>query len=153
MLRAQDLLASQYGVGSDVWSVTSYSELGRDAHSVARWNHLHPDQPQRTSYLTSQLEGVEGPIISSSDNVRLVADQIRPWIPCDNRDYVVLGTDGFGRSDTREQLRRHFEIDAECMTFATRSTLSKHGNFDTAQLPQVLRDLRIDPEKVDPLHA
>lgn len=153
VLRAQDLLASEYGVGSDVWSVTSYSELSRDAHAVARWNHLHPSETPRKSYLTEQLEDVDGPIISSSDNVRLVADQIRPWVPCDNLDYVVLGTDGFGRSDTREQLRRHFEIDAECITFATLSTLSKHCNFDKTRLPQVLSDLQIDPDKVDPVTA
>ena len=150
VLRAQDMLASQYGIGTDVWSVTSYSELCREAMQVQRWNRLHPAEPPRSSYLEQVLDGVDGPFISSSDNVRLVADQIREWIP---GDYVILGTDGFGRSDTRPQLRRHFEIDAECVTFATLSALARSGNFDAAKLPQVLADLKIDPEKVDPLYA
>lgn len=150
VLRAQDMLASQYGIGTDVWSVTSYSELCRDAMQTQRWNRLHPGEPQKASYLETALQGVEGPFISSSDNVRLVADQIREWVP---GDYVVLGTDGFGRSDTRPQLRRHFEIDAECITFATLSALSQHCNFEKGRLPQVLTELQIDPEKVDPLYA
>jgi len=150
VLRAQDMLASQYGIGTDVWSVTSYSELGREAAGVDRWNHLHPGEPRRQSYVEKVLAGIDGPFISSSDNVRLVADQIRKWIP---GDYHVLGTDGFGRSDTRKQLRRHFEIDAECVTFATVTALSRHCNFDKARLPQVLKDLAIDPEKIDPQYA
>ncbi len=150
VLRAQDMLASQYGIGTDVWSVTSYSELCREAMVAQRWNRLHPTEPAKTSYLEQTLDGINGPFISSSDNVRLVADQIREWIP---GDYVILGTDGFGRSDTRPQLRRHFEIDAECVTYATLSALARNGNFDAARLPQVLVELGIDPEKVDPLYA
>jgi len=150
VLRAQDMLASQYGIGTDVWSVTSYSELCREAMKTQRWNRLHPTEPAKSSYLEQTLQGIDGPFISSSDNVRLVADQVREWIP---GDYTILGTDGFGRSDTRPQLRRHFEIDAECVTYATLSSLAKSGNFDAAKLPQVLADLQIDPEKVDPLYA
>ena len=150
VLRAQDMLASQYGIGTDVWSVTSYSELCREAMQAQRWNRLHPTEPAKSSYLEQTLEGIDGPFISSSDNVRLVADQIREWVP---GDYVILGTDGFGRSDTRPQLRRHFEIDAECVTYATLAALAKNGNFPAAKLPQVLADLQIDPEKVDPLYA
>jgi pyruvate dehydrogenase E1 component len=150
VLRAQDMLASQFGIGTDVWSVTSYSELGRDAAAVQRWNSLHPAEPQKTSYLETVLSGVNGPFISSSDNVRLVADQIRRWIP---GDYIVLGTDGFGRSDTRPSLRRHFEIDAECVTYATLLALANQGQFDRAKLPQVLSELGIDSEKVDPQYA
>jgi pyruvate dehydrogenase E1 component len=150
VLRAQQILSDDYGVGCDVWSVTSYSELARDARSVHRVNNLHPGKAPEPSYLESALDGLTGPFISSSDNVRLVADQIREWVP---GDYVVLGTDGFGRSDTREQLRRHFEIDAESVTFATLNALAKDGNFDKRRLPKALKDLNIDPEKVDPLYA
>tara|TARA_R110002072_G_scaffold238769_2_gene396352 strand:- start:268803 stop:271502 length:2700 start_codon:yes stop_codon:yes gene_type:complete len=150
VLRAQDMLASQYGIGTDVWSVTSYSELCREAMQAQRWNRLHPTEAPKISYLEKTLKGIDGPFISSSDNVRLVADQIREWVP---GNYVILGTDGFGRSDTRPQLRRHFEIDAECVTYTTLATLAKNGNFDKNRLPQVLADLKIDPEKVDPLYA
>ena len=150
VLRAQQILADDYGVGCDVWSVTSYSEMAREARSVHRVNNLHPGKTPEKSYLETVLEGIEGPFISSSDNVRLVADQIREWVP---GDYVVLGTDGFGRSDTREQLRRHFEIDAESVAFATLNAISKHCNFDKGRLPKALKDLEIDPEKVDPLYA
>ncbi len=102
------------------------------------------------SYLQQSLAGVEGPFISSSDNVRLVADQIRKWIP---GEYDVLGTDGFGRSDTRKQLRRHFEIDAESVVFATLVALARQKCFDEKRLPQILAELEIDPEKVDPQYA
>jgi len=150
VLRAQDILASQFGIGTDVWSVTSYSELARDCAGVERWNHLHPEDKPRTSFLEQSLSGIEGPFISSSDNVRLVADQIRKWVP---GDYDVLGTDGFGRSDTRKQLRRHFEIDAECVVFATLSALARDKCFDEKRLPKILAELDIDPEKIDPQYA
>ncbi|MEX0717885.1 MAG: pyruvate dehydrogenase (acetyl-transferring), homodimeric type [Planctomycetaceae bacterium] len=149
-LRAQEMLAEKYGIASDVWSVTSYGELSREAAAVERWNRLHPGLERRRSYFETALEGREGPFISTSDNVRLVAEQVRPWIP---GDYVVLGTDGFGRSDTRETLRRHFEIDAESTVFATLSALSRHCRFDKKRLPQVVEELRLDPEKVDPAVA
>ena len=150
VLRAQDMLASQFGIGTDVWSVTSYSELGRECAATQRWNSLHPDQPAKKSYLETVLGGVNGPFISSSDNVRLVGEQIRRWVP---GDYTVLGTDGFGRSDTRRQLRRHFDIDAECVTYATLLALAKQGQFDKGRLPQVLKDLGIDADKIDPQYA
>ncbi len=149
--RAQEILETKYGVGTDLWSVTSYSELARDAAAAERWNRHHPGKPSKNSYLETGLDGVEGPVISASDNVRAVADQIRAWIP--NSDYHVLGTDGFGRSDTRESLRRHFEIDAEHVTFTTLTALSKHCNFDKKRLPKVMNELQIDPEKVNPQYA
>ncbi len=148
--RAQEILANQYHISTDLWNVTSYTELCRDARAVERWNRLHPDEPSRLSYLQESLEGVEGPFISSSDNVCLVADQIRRWIP---GDYVVLGTDGFGRSETRESLRRHFEIDAEHIVFATLCALSDKSEFDKKKLPEVIAALGLDPEAVDPATA
>jgi pyruvate dehydrogenase E1 component len=150
VLRAQKILAEQYGISADVWSATSYNELKREAQAIARWNRLHPAETPRKGYVETVLAGLRGPFISSSDNVQLVAEQIRPYVP---GPYVVLGTDGFGRSESREMLRRHFEIDAECIVFATLTALAKEGRFDTARLPQVLKDLNIDPEKVDPATA
>ncbi len=148
--RAQKMLAEQFGVSSDVWSVTSYSELFRDARACERWNRLHSKEEPRKSYLEQVLNGVSGPFIAVSDNVRLVADQIRPWVP---GDYVTLGTDGFGRSDTRSALRRHFEIDAEHTVYATLSALSEAGQFDKKKLAKAVTDLGLDPDKVDPAIA
>jgi len=150
VLKAQQMLAEKYKVTADVWSVTSYNELKRDAQSTARWNWLHPSETPRQSYLETQLSGIAGPIVAASDNVQLVAEQLRPYIA---GRYVVLGTDGFGRSESREALRRHFEIDAESIVFATLSALAKDGQFDARKLPQALKDLGIDPEKVDPQKA
>ncbi|MCA9031364.1 MAG: pyruvate dehydrogenase (acetyl-transferring), homodimeric type [Planctomycetaceae bacterium] len=150
VLGAQKLLAEKYGVGCDVWSVTSYSELSREAQSTTRWNRLHPAEAPKQSYLEQALAGIEGPFIASSDNVRLVPDQIRQWVP---GDFTVLGTDGFGRSDTRPVLRRHFEIDAECVTYASLESLARQGAFDKAKLPQVLIDLGINADKVEPRTA
>ena len=150
VIRAQKLLAEKYQVTADVWSVTSYNELKRDAQSVTRWNRLHPDKKPKVSFIEKTLSGIKGPIISSSDNVQLVAEQIRPYVPS---QYVVCGTDGFGRSETREALRRHFEIDAESVAYATLVAMSKDGQFDAKKLPGVLKDLGIDPEKVDPAFA
>jgi pyruvate dehydrogenase E1 component len=149
-MEAQKVLADKYGVATDVWSVTSYNELTRDCRETERWNSLHPDQPAKKSFLETQLAGIKGPFISTSDNVKLVADQLRAWIP---GDYTVLGTDGFGRSETRPQLRRHFEIDAECIVYFTLLALAKSGEFDKAKLPLVLQDLGINPDKVDPAKA
>ncbi len=145
-LAAQEILAGNYGVGSDVWSVTSYSQLARDAAATSRWNLLHPGEEPRKSYLDTVLDGVNGPFVSTSDNVRLVADQIREWIP---GEYVVLGTDGFGRSDTRPNLRRHFEVDAEHTAFAALSALSRHCQFEKDRLPKVVEELGLDPEQID----
>jgi pyruvate dehydrogenase E1 component len=148
--RAQKILAEKYQVSTDLWSVTSYSELCREAMSVDRWNRLHPHESPRKSFLEETLGGNEGLFVSSSDNVRLVADQIRQWVP---GTYIILGTDGFGRSDTREALRRHFEIDAESITYATLEGLSRKGQFDKARLPGIIQELGIDPDQVNPLTA
>ncbi|MCA9085376.1 MAG: pyruvate dehydrogenase (acetyl-transferring), homodimeric type, partial [Planctomycetaceae bacterium] len=149
-LAAQQILKDRYDLGSDVWSVTSYSELRRDAMACQHWNDLHPDQPQRRSYLETVLESVDGPFISTSDNVRLVADQIREWIP---GEYIVLGTDGFGRSETRPELRRHFRIDAESTAYAALQGLSRVGAFDNARLAQAVGELGLDPDAVFPIDA
>ena len=149
-LKAQKILAEKYGIAADVWSVTSYNELCREARACARWNTLNPTETPKETYVEQCFAQTKGPFISTSDNVKNVAEQIRPWVP---GEYIVLGTDGYGRSETRESLRRHFEIDAECVTYATLYALAKQGEFDKAKLPQVLKDLDIDPEKIDPAMA
>src|SRR5439155_855825 len=115
-LRAQEILAEKFGVSADVWSATSYKLLRHDALRAKRWNMLHPAEPPKKSYLESLLEGEQGVFVAVSDNMKIVPDQIAPWVP---GGLTALGTDGYGRSDTREQLRRFFEVDAECTVVAT----------------------------------
>lgn len=150
VLEAQQILAEKYNVASDAWSVTSYTQLRRDAQSCERWNMLHPDQPEQKSYIETVLEGVEGPIISASDNVRALGEQLLPYI---DQDYYVLGCDGMGRSETRAALRRHFEVDAQMVTVAALYRLSKQGVFTRAEVAQAIVDLGIDPDKPNPLFA
>ncbi|MFV1965123.1 MAG: pyruvate dehydrogenase (acetyl-transferring), homodimeric type [Pirellulaceae bacterium] len=149
-LGAQEILAEKYDVASDVWSVTSYTELRREAQTCRRWNMLHPEETPRQSYLEQGLAGVDGPFIAASDYVRAVPEQLAPWIP---GEYLVLGTDGMGRSDTREDLRRHFEVDAECMALASLYQLHLQGEVPCDTVARAVRDLGIDPEKADPLFA
>ncbi|QDU10524.1 pyruvate dehydrogenase (acetyl-transferring), homodimeric type [Gimesia aquarii] len=150
VLRAQEILAEKYGIATDVWSVTSYTQLARDLKDVERFNRLNPESDQQKSYLETIFDGVAGPFIASSDNIKLVADQIREGIP---GYYCVLGTDGFGRSETRESLRRHFEIDAENVVVATLHSLAEEGQFDKKQLATAVNELGIDPEKINPRTA
>jgi len=151
VLTAQEILAEKYGISSTVWSATSYNELTRDAQSAARWNRLHPtSKDKKTSYLGSLMEGVEGPVIAASDYVRAYMEQIREFMP---NDYLVLGTDGLGRSDTRETLRRHFEVDAESIVIAALHQLTKQGSFKEADVAKAIKDLDYDPDKINPLYA
>jgi pyruvate dehydrogenase E1 component len=147
-LRAQDILAEKYDVSSDVWSVTSYKQLRRDAMDAERWNLLHPLEKPRRSYLETTLDGVSGPFIAASDYVKLVAEQIAPWVP---GGLYTLGTDGFGRSEARKPLRRFFEVDAECITVAALQQLAKQGIRTTEQVAAAIKDLDIDPEKPNPI--
>ncbi|HEX7377714.1 MAG TPA: pyruvate dehydrogenase (acetyl-transferring), homodimeric type, partial [Pirellulales bacterium] len=146
--RAQRILADRYQVSSQVWSVTSYTQLRRDAQDAEHWNLLHPDEPRRVPYVEQVLAGHEGPYIAASDYVRAVAEQIAPWVPC---GLYALGTDGLGRSDTRQRLRRHFEVDAECITLAALTRLADRGQFDRRRLSSVIDELAIEPEKANPL--
>ena len=151
VLRAQEILAEKYHVSSSVWSATSYTELARDAQVAARWNRLHPTASEKkTSYLATVLQGIEGPIIAASDYVRAYMEQIREFLPT---DYLVLGTDGLGRSDTRETLRRHFEVDAESIVIAALDQLAKRGAMDHADVAAAIKDLDYDPDKINPLYA
>jgi pyruvate dehydrogenase E1 component len=149
-IRAQEILAEKHGVATDVWSVTSYNELRRDALAVERWNRLHPTQSARQPYILSALGEAQGPIIAASDYMKAVPDQLAPWLP--NR-LVSLGTDGFGRSDNREYLRRHFEVNAEFIVATTLSRLARDGKFDAQHAEQAFAEFGIDTERRDPARA
>jgi pyruvate dehydrogenase E1 component len=149
-LKAQAILADRYGVGADVWSVTSYTELRRDALNADRWNRLHPTEPERKPYLLQALGKTDMPIIAASDYMKIVADQIAPWLP---GRLTALGTDGFGRSENREHLRRFFEVDAQSIAAAALSRLSRWGRFDASLARQAIVDLGLDPETINPAHA
>jgi len=148
VLKAQNMLAEKFDVAADVWSATSYQQLRGDALCAERWNRLHPTEPPRRPYIVECLEGVQGPIVAASDFMKLVPDMIRPWV---GQQFATLGTDGFGRSDTREALRRHFEVDAENITVAALFALSREGKIPAADVTAAIRSLGIDPEKMDPL--
>jgi pyruvate dehydrogenase E1 component len=150
VLRAQEILSTKYGVQTNVWSVTSYTELRRDALAVERWNRLHPAEKERQSYLQETLASTQGPIIAASDYMKVVPDQLSPWL---TPRLVSLGTDGFGRSDNREHLRRHFEVNAESIVGATLSKLSREGKFKPKQAQKALAELGLDIEAGDPAKA
>jgi pyruvate dehydrogenase E1 component len=188
-LRAQKILAEKYELQADVWSVTSYNELRRNALGVERWNRLHPAEAPRRPYILEALDGgvSDGggkltagadagskpkpakaksgsksssgsktppadatPIIAATDYMKIVPDQLSPWL---GLRLVTLGTDGFGRSDNREHLRRHFEVNAESIAAAALSRLARDGKFDTSRAENALKELGVDPEKVDPARA
>jgi pyruvate dehydrogenase E1 component len=149
-LLAQETLARDYGVASDLYSVTSYKELRREALEIERWNLLHPTESPRQCYVQKLLAGKQGPFIAASDYMHLVSEQIAKWVP---GRLVTLGTDGFGRSDTRENLRRHFEIDAAHITFAALSELHRRGELDRAAIEKARQALGIDPDKKYPVSA
>ncbi len=146
-LRAQQLLAEKFGVSSHVYSVTSYKRLYREARACMRWNRLHPDQPPRRSFLEQMLEGEQGPVVAALDYVAAVALSVAPWVP---QPYIVLGTDGFGRSEARPELRRFFEVDAENIALAALTELARLGKFPRERLASAIVELGIDPEKPDP---
>jgi pyruvate dehydrogenase E1 component len=148
-LRAQQLLWDKYQVPADVWSVTSYNELRRDALACDRWNRLHPAETARKPFVTQTMEGTEGPIIAASDYMKVLADQLAPWL---GGRLVSLGTDGFGRSDSRAQLRRFFEVDAESIVCAALAQLARWNKFDPQRARQAYLDFGIDPDhKKDPV--
>jgi pyruvate dehydrogenase E1 component len=143
-LRAQEILAQRYGVAATVWSATSYKQLRADALEAERWNMLHPDQEPRTPYVVSVLAGDDAPIVAVSDYMKLVPDQIARWLP---GRFYPLGTDGFGRSETREALRRFFEIDAESVVVAALHQLAQQGRYDRGAVRRAIDELGIDAEK------
>ena len=146
-LRAQEILGERFGVAADVWSATSWVELRRDALDAERWNRLHPDKKPRVPYVTKVLAEDEGPVVAVGDWVKALPQGVAPWVPA---PFHVLGTDGFGRSDTREALRRHFEIDAEHVVVATLSALAREKKFDPKEVVKVIKEFKIDPDALNP---
>jgi len=151
-LAAAELLEKDWGVSGDVWSVTSFTELRREGMDAERWNLLHPAEKPRKAYVAQQLERTAGPIIASTDYMRLFADQIRAFMP-KGRDYRVLGTDGFGRSDTRAKLREFFEVDRHFIVLAALRALADEGLVPVAKLAEAMRKYGIDPSKPNPMTA
>jgi pyruvate dehydrogenase E1 component len=145
-------LAEHYGVSVELWSATSYKCLREEALAVERWNRLHPHEARRTPVVTQLLEGSAGPITAVTDFMKAVPDQIARFVPRD-RPFNTLGTDGMGRSDTREALRRHFEIDAGHVVVGTLTGLMEAGEVDAAAVSDAITRYDIDPEAVDPIMA
>jgi pyruvate dehydrogenase E1 component len=146
-LKAQEILAERYGVSADVWSATSYKLLRTDAIRCQRWNMLHPTETPRKSYIEQLLAKEQGTFVAVSDNIRTVPDQVAPWVP---GGLFTLGTDGFGRSDTRARLRRFFSVDAESTVIGTLYALAQKGEIDREVVAKAIKDLGVDPEKIQP---
>jgi pyruvate dehydrogenase E1 component len=148
VLAAADLLQKDFGVPSDIWSVTSFSELRRDALAVERWNERHPELPPRASFVASSLADSKGPFIAATDYIKTVPDQIRQWVP---GSYRVLGTDGFGRSDSRAALRDFFEVDRRSIVVSALKALADEGALDASTVSDAIRKFGIDADKLDPV--
>jgi pyruvate dehydrogenase E1 component len=146
-LKAQEILEERYNVAADVWSVTSYKELYRDAHAAERWNMLHPSEPPRIPYVSQCVADAPGVFVAASDYMKALPESIARWFP---RKLISLGTDGFGRSDSREALRDFFEVDARFITLATLRALADEGRIGLEVVQQAIKDLDINPEKPDP---
>jgi pyruvate dehydrogenase E1 component len=150
VLRAQEMLAEQFGVSADVWSVTSYKELRREALEVERWNLLHPGEKPKQNYVEQMLAKEQGVFVAATDYMRSLPEMIGRWVP---GGLTPLGTDGFGRSETRAALRRHFEVDAECIAFAALSQLARRGHIKPAVAQQAMQKFEINPEKASAMRA
>ena len=148
VLHAAKLLDEEFGVPADVWSVTSFNELRRDALATERWNQLHPEAEPRTSYLEQCLGARKGPFVAATDYMKIVPDQIQRWMP---GQYVSLGTDGYGRSDGRDALRQFFEVDERYITVTALKALADDGVLDQKTVSEAIRKFGIDPEKPDPV--
>jgi pyruvate dehydrogenase E1 component len=148
VLAAAEMLEKDYDIPADVWSVTSFSELRREGIDCDRWNLRHPDATPRNSYVTTRLVARQGPFVVATDYMRIVPDQIRQWIP---GQYVVLGTDGYGRSDSRRALREFFEVDRNHIVVAALKALQNEGNVDSATVVGAIKKLGIDTEKPNPV--
>jgi len=146
-LAAQEILAERYGVSADVWSATNYKRLRNEALACTRWNMLHPTESPKKSYLETVLAREKGAFVAVSDFMKIVPEQIARWVP---GGLTVLGTDGFGRSDTRENLRKFFEIDPASIVVATLHALASRGEIERGVVVKAISELGIDPEKKFP---
>ena len=150
VMAAADILREDWGVAADVWSCTSFNELARDGQDTVRWNLLHPLESPRKSHVEQKLSGHRGPAVAATDYVKLFAEQIRPFV---KRTYYTLGTDGFGRSDTREKLRFHFEVDRHWVTLAALMALAEDGELPRRKVAEAIVRYGIDPAKPNPRTA
>ncbi|HXZ83880.1 MAG TPA: pyruvate dehydrogenase (acetyl-transferring), homodimeric type, partial [Myxococcota bacterium] len=148
VLKAAELLQQDWGIASDVWSVTSFNELRRDGLDVERWNLLHPESEARSTWVERCLKERRGPAIAATDYMKLYADQIRRWVPM---PYKVLGTDGFGRSDSRQRLRHFFEVDERFVTVAALKALADAGELPAAKVAEAIARYAIDVKKPNPV--
>ncbi|WP_022951868.1 pyruvate dehydrogenase (acetyl-transferring), homodimeric type [Leucothrix mucor] len=149
-IAAAEILSEEWGVDSDIWSCTSFNELAREANDVERWNRLHPLENPKVPYVSQLLKGHRGPVIAATDYIRQYPEQIRQWVPA---RYSVLGTDGYGRSDTRVELRRHFEVNATHIVVAALKALADEGTLPAAKVAEAIEKYGIDVDKTNPLHA
>jgi pyruvate dehydrogenase E1 component len=147
VIKAQEILESKYNVAADVWSVTSYTELYREGHACERWNMLHPGATARVPYVAQCLKDAQGVLIAASDYVKAMPDTIDRWLP---RPLVALGTDGFGRSESRASLREFFEVDYRYIIVATLGALARDGKIEASVVEQAIKAHNINPEKVNP---
>ncbi|HAT1596457.1 TPA: pyruvate dehydrogenase (acetyl-transferring), homodimeric type [Legionella pneumophila] len=148
VIKAAEMLEKDFSITSDIWSVTSFNELRKEGLAVERYNNMHPKNKPQESYVTSQLKGRRGPVIATTDYMRIYADQIRPFVP--NR-YITLGTDGYGRSDTRTQLRHFFEVDAKFVVLTALNALVAEGTLDKTKVVDAMKRYNINPDKLDPM--
>ncbi len=148
VLAAAELLKEDFGIPTDVWSVTSFNELRRNALEVERWNILHPGQTPRKSYLEEKLADKPGPFIAATDYMKIVADQVQRWMP---GRFISLGTDGYGRSDARRELREHFEVDRRFIAITALKALADDGVLDLKTVSQAIEKYGIDPDRPDPV--
>jgi pyruvate dehydrogenase E1 component len=150
VIKAQEILEQKYNVGADVWSVTSYRELYRDGHACERWNLLHPAAPQRVPFVTQCLKDAPGVLVAASDYVKALPDSIDRWLP---RPLTTLGTDGYGRSESRASLRDFFEVDYRYVILATLNALAKEGKIEASVVQQAIKTHNINPEKPNPANS
>jgi pyruvate dehydrogenase E1 component len=150
VMAAAEMLETDWGVTADVWSATSFNELRREAQETHRWNLLHPDKKQKVSFVEQCLDGTDGPIVAATDYMRAFPDQIRPYV---HRRYVTLGTDGFGRSDSREALRRFFEVDRHYVVLAALKALADDGVLPAGKAAEAIRKYGIDSDRPNPVNV
>jgi pyruvate dehydrogenase E1 component len=150
VIAAADLLQKDFGVEADIWSCPSFTELRRDGFDAERWNRLHPEAEQRVPYVTGLLQGRSGPAVAATDYVREFPDQIRAFMP-DGMRLTVLGTDGYGRSDTREHLREFFEVDRYWIAHAALAALAKDGMVNPKDVSRAIKEYKLDPNKPNPI--
>jgi pyruvate dehydrogenase E1 component len=148
VIAAADLLKNDWGVAADLWSVPSFTELAREGQAVERWNLLNPGADRKVAHVAKLLKDAPGPVIASTDYIRALVDQIRAYVP---NKFVVLGTDGYGRSDTREALRHFFEVDRYWVTVAALNALADEGTIERKVVAEAIKKYNLDPAKPNPM--